>query len=164
MNLDPVILAELKRATDALQTAVGDVAGGLQATRTDVHAVGDTVAAIGTAVAAVAAAVATVNTNVNAVKAGTGIKSIQRGITTKPASAIYSTDVTISPVNLAKARLSLLTSAICNVSDSNFSTVQLQLVNATTLRVTGYYTSFNPSTGMTSYVGIPVSWEVIEEF
>jgi len=164
MNLDPVILAELKRATDALQTAVGGVAGGVQSARTDVHAVGDTVAAVGTAVAAVAAAVATVNTNVNAVKAGSGIKSIQRGITTKPAGGTQFVDVTISPVNLAKTRLSLLTSAICNASGSLFSTVQLQLVNTTTLRVTGNYSNFDGSTGLTSYVGIPVSWEVIEEF
>lgn len=164
MNLDPVILAELKRATDALETAVGGVAAGVQGTRTDVHEVGDTVAAVGTAVAALAAAVTTVNTNVNAVKTATGIKSIQRGVTTKPTGAIYATDVTISAVNLAKARVSLLTSAMCNADGSNFSTVQLQLVNSTTLRVTGYYTMFNPSTGMTNYVGLPVSWEVIEEF
>ena len=75
-----------------------------------------------------------------------GIKSVQRGVATVPTGGGGTVNVSISPVNTAKS--------FCNVLNAggyaeSANTVQVQLQNSTTLRVTGY-----PST--------PCSWEVIE--
>ena len=87
-----------------------------------------------------------------------GIKSIQRGVTTGGFNAT-ATNVTIAPVNLAKAYINLLTHYSSNLSNTSFSQVQVEFVNASTIKVTGQYVV--PGNG--SYA-IPVAWEVIEEY
>ena len=87
-----------------------------------------------------------------------GIKSIQRGVTTGGFNATATT-VTIAPVNLAKAYINLLTHYSSNLSNTSFSQVQVEFVNASTIKVIGQYVV--PGTG--SYA-IPVAWEVIEEY
>ena len=87
-----------------------------------------------------------------------GIKSIQRGVTTGGMNATVN-NVTIAPVNLAKAYINLLTNYSSNLSNTSFSQVQVEFVNASTIKVTGQYVV--PGTG--SYA-IPVAWEVIEEY
>ena len=87
-----------------------------------------------------------------------GIKSIQRGVTTGGMNATVN-NVTIAPVNLAKAYINLLTHYSSNLSNTSFSQVQVEFVNASTIKVTGQYVV--PGTG--SY-DIPVAWEVIEEY
>ena len=87
-----------------------------------------------------------------------GIKSIQRGVTTGDMNATVN-NVTIAPVNLAKAYINLLTNYSSNLSNTSFSQVQVEFVNASTIKVTGQYVV--PGTG--SYA-IPVAWEVIEEY
>ena len=87
-----------------------------------------------------------------------GIKSIQRGVTTGGMNATVN-NVTIAPVNLAKAYINLLTHYSSNLSDTSFSEVQVEFVNASTIKVIGQYVV--PGTG--SYA-ISVAWEVIEEY
>ena len=87
-----------------------------------------------------------------------GIKSIQRGVTTGGMNATV-TNVTIAPVNLAKAYINLLTNYSSNLSNTSLSQVQVEFVNASTIKVTGQYVV--PGNG--SYA-IPVAWEVIEEY
>ena len=87
-----------------------------------------------------------------------GIKSIQRGVTTGGFNATVN-NVTIAPVNLAKAYINLLTNYSSNLSNTSFSQVQVEFVNASTIKVTGQYVV--PGNG--SYA-IPVAWEVIEEY
>ena len=87
-----------------------------------------------------------------------GIKSIQRGVTTGGMNATVN-NVTIAPVNLAKAHINLLTNYSSNLSNTSFSQVQVEFVNASTIKVIGQYVV--PGTG--SYA-IPVAWEVIEEY
>ena len=87
-----------------------------------------------------------------------GIKSIQRGVTTGGMNATV-TNVTIAPVNLAKAYINLLTNYSSNLSNTSLSQVQVEFVNASTIKVIGQYVV--PGTG--SYA-IPVAWEVIEEY
>ena len=87
-----------------------------------------------------------------------GIKSIQRGVTTGGFNATEN-NVTIAPVNLAKAYINLLTHYSSNLSNTSLSQVQVEFVNASTIKVTGQYVV--PGTG--SYA-IPVAWEVIEEY
>lgn len=87
-----------------------------------------------------------------------GIKSIQRGVTTGGMNATVN-NVTIAPVNLAKAYINLLTNYSSNLSNTSLSQVQVEFVNASTIKVTGQYVV--PGTG--SYA-IPVAWEVIEEY
>ena len=87
-----------------------------------------------------------------------GIKSIQRGVTTGGFNATEN-NVTIAPVNLAKAYINLLTHYSSNLSNTSFSQVQVEFVNASTIKVIGQYVV--PGTG--SYA-IPVAWEVIEEY
>ena len=87
-----------------------------------------------------------------------GIKSIQRGVTTGGMNATV-TNVTIAPVNLAKAYINLLTHYSSNLSSTSFSEVQVEFVNASTIKVTGQYVV--PGNG--SYA-VPVAWEVIEEY
>ena len=87
-----------------------------------------------------------------------GIKSIQRGVTSGGMNATV-TNVTIAPVNLAKAYINLLTHYSSNLSNTSFSQVQVEFVNASTIKVIGQYVV--PGTG--SYA-IPVAWEVIEEY
>ena len=87
-----------------------------------------------------------------------GIKSIQRGVTTGGFNATVN-NVTIAPVNLAKAYINLLTNYSSNTSNTSFSQVQVEFVNASTIKVTGQYVV--PGNG--SYA-IPVAWEVIEEY
>ena len=87
-----------------------------------------------------------------------GIKSIQRGVTTGGFNATV-TNVTIAPVNLAKAYINLLTNFSSNLSNTSLSQVQVEFVNASTIKVTGQY--MVPGNG--SYA-IPVAWEVIEEY
>ena len=87
-----------------------------------------------------------------------GIKSIQRGVTTGGMNATVN-NVTIAPVNLAKAYINLLTHYSSNLSNTSFSQVQVEFVNASTIKVTGEYVV--PGTG--SYA-ISVAWEVIEEY
>ena len=87
-----------------------------------------------------------------------GIKSIQRGVTTGGFNATVN-NVTIAPVNLAKAYINLLTTCSSNLSNTSFSQVQVEFVNASTIKVTGQYVV--PGNG--SYA-IPVAWEVIEEY
>ena len=87
-----------------------------------------------------------------------GIKSIQRGVTTGGMNATVN-NVTIAPVNLAKAYINLLTNYSSNLSNTSLSQVQVEFVNASTIKVTGQYVA--PGTG--SYA-IPVAWEVIEEY
>ncbi len=87
-----------------------------------------------------------------------GIKSIQRGVTTGGMNATVN-NVTIAPVNLAKAYINLLTHYSSNLSSTSFSQVQVEFVNASTIKVIGQYVV--PGTG--SYA-ISVAWEVIEEY
>ena len=87
-----------------------------------------------------------------------GIKSIQRGVTTGGMNATVN-NVTIAPVNLAKAYINLLTHYSSNLSNTSFSQVQVEFVNASTIKVIGQYVV--PGTG--SYA-IAVAWEVIEEY
>ena len=87
-----------------------------------------------------------------------GIKSIQRGVTTGDMNATV-TNVTIAPVNLAKAYINLLTHYSSNLSNTSLTQVQVEFVNASTIKVTGQYVV--PGSG--SYA-IPVAWEVIEEY
>ena len=87
-----------------------------------------------------------------------GIKSIQRGVTTGGMNATVN-NVTIAPVNLAKAYINLLTHYSSNLSNTSFSQVQVEFVNASTIKVTGKYVV--PGDG--SYA-ISVAWEVIEEY
>ncbi len=87
-----------------------------------------------------------------------GIKSIQRGVTNGGMNATVN-NVTIAPVNLAKAYINLLTHYSSNLSNVSFSQVQVEFVNASTIKVTGQYVV--PGNG--SYA-IPVAWEVIEEY
>ena len=87
-----------------------------------------------------------------------GIKSIQRGVTTGGMNATVN-NVTIAPVNLAKAYINLLTHYSSNLPNTSFSQVQVEFVNASTIKVIGQYVV--PGTG--SYA-IPVAWEVIEEY
>ena len=87
-----------------------------------------------------------------------GIKSIQRGVTTGGFNATVN-NVTIAPVNLAKAYINLLTNYSSNLSNTSLSQVQVEFVNASTIKVIGQYVV--PGTG--SYA-IPVAWEVIEEY
>ena len=87
-----------------------------------------------------------------------GIKSIQRGVTTGGFNAT-ATNVTIAPVNLAKAYINLLTNYSSNLSNTSLSQVQVEFVNASTIKVIGQYVV--PGTG--SYA-ISVAWEVIEEY
>ena len=87
-----------------------------------------------------------------------GIKSIQRGVTTGGMNATVN-NVTIAPVNLAKAYINLLTNYSSNLSNTSLSQVQVEFVNASTIKVIGQYVV--PGTG--SYA-IPVAWEVIEEY
>ena len=87
-----------------------------------------------------------------------GIKSIQRGVTTGGFNATVN-NVTIAPVNLAKAYINLLTHYSSNLPNTSESLVQVEFVNASTLKVTGQYVV--PGNG--SYA-IPVAWEVIEEY
>ena len=87
-----------------------------------------------------------------------GIKSIQRGVTNGGMNATVN-NVTIAPVNLAKAYINLLTHYSSNLSNTSFSQVQVEFVNASTIKVIGQYVV--PGTG--SYA-IPVAWEVIEEY
>ena len=87
-----------------------------------------------------------------------GIKSIQRGVTTGGMNATVN-NVTIAPVNLAKAYINLLTHYSSNLSNTSFSQVQVEFVNASTIKVIGQYVV--PGTG--SYA-ISVAWEVIEEY
>ena len=87
-----------------------------------------------------------------------GIKSIQRGVTTGGLNATVN-NVTIAPVNLAKAYINLLTNYSSNLSNTSLSQVQVEFVNASTIKVIGQYVV--PGTG--SYA-ISVAWEVIEEY
>ena len=125
-----------------------------------------TLAALATSVAnvkavadALATSVANVKGTVDTINATPrGIKSIQRGVTTGGMNATV-TNVTIAPVNLAKAYINLLTHYSSNLSNTSFSQVQVEFVNASTIKVIGQYVV--PGTG--SYA-IPVAWEVIEEY
>ena len=87
-----------------------------------------------------------------------GIKSIQRGVTTGGFNATE-TNVTIAPVNLAKAYINLLTNYSSNLSNTSLSQVQVEFVNASTIKVIGKYVV--PGNGSHA---IPVAWEVIEEY
>ena len=87
-----------------------------------------------------------------------GIKSIQRGVTTGGMNATV-TNVTIAPVNLAKAYINLLTNYSSNLSNTSLSQVQVEFVNASTIKVTGEYVV--PGSGA---YPVSVSWEVIEEY
>ena len=87
-----------------------------------------------------------------------GIKSIQRGVTTGGLNATV-TNVTIAPVNLAKAYINLLTNYSSNLSNTSHTQVQVEFVNASTIKVIGQYVV----QGTGSYA-IPVAWEVIEEY
>lgn len=87
-----------------------------------------------------------------------GIKSIQRGVTTGGFNATVN-NVTIAPVNLAKAYINLLTNYSSNLSNTSLTQVQVEFVNASTIKVTGQYVV--PGNG--SYA-VPVAWEVIEEY
>ena len=125
-----------------------------------------TLAALATSVAnvkavadALATSVANVKGTVDAINATPrGIKSIQRGVTTGGFNAT-ATNVTIAPVNLAKAYINLLTNYSSNLSNPSLTQVQVEFVNASTIKVTGQYVV--PGNG--SYA-IPVAWEVIEEY
>ena len=87
-----------------------------------------------------------------------GIKSIQRGVTNGGFNATEN-NVTIAPVNLAKAYINLLTNYSSNLSNTSLTQVQVEFVNASTIKVTGQYVV--PGNG--SYA-VPVAWEVIEEY
>ena len=87
-----------------------------------------------------------------------GIKSIQRGVTTGGFNATVN-NVTIAPVNLAKAYINLLTNYSSNLSNTSLSQVQVEFVNASTIKVIGKYVV--PGNGSHA---IPVAWEVIEEY
>ena len=87
-----------------------------------------------------------------------GIKSIQRGVTTGGFNATVN-NVTIAPVNLAKAYINLLTNYSSNLSNTSLTQVQVEFVNASTIKVTGQYVV--PGNGSHA---IPVAWEVIEEY
>ena len=125
-----------------------------------------TLAALATSVANVKAladaqtnTLANVKGTVDAINATPrGIKSIQRGVTTGGFNATVN-NVTIAPVNLAKAHINLLTNYSSNLSNTSLSQVQVEFVNASTIKVTGQYVV--PGNG--SYA-IPVAWEVIEEY
>ena len=108
---------------------------------------------------ALATSVANVKGTVDAINATPrGIKSIQRGVTTGGFNATVN-NVTIAPVNLAKAYINLLTNYSSNLSNTSLSQVQVEFVNASTIKVTGKYVV--PGNGSHA---IPVAWEVIEEY
>lgn len=125
-----------------------------------------TLAALGTSVAnvkavadALAVTLANVKGTVDTINATPrGIKSIQRGITQNTGGASFA-NVTIAAVNLSKSYLSLLTDYSSNASNTIESHASLSFVNATTIKVTGYY-----AVSGVGAVPIPVSWEVIEEY
>ena len=87
-----------------------------------------------------------------------GIKSIQRGVTTGRFNATVN-NVPIAPVNLAKAYINLLTHYSSNLSNTSFSQVQVEFVNASTIKVTGQHLN----TG-NDRLPFAVSWQVIEEY
>lgn len=87
---------------------------------------------------------------------GRAIKSIQRGVTTPGATGVIS--VTISPVNMAKARVSLLSSRAKNFGNTYDTLTQVRLASSTTLEVTGY--TVTDSANQPN----PVSWELIEDY
>ncbi len=125
-----------------------------------------TLAALGTSVAnvkavadALAVTLANVKGTVDTINATPrGIKSIQRGVTTVTGGAT-SINVTIAAVNLAKSRLSLLSSFAWNADNAVYSKASLAFVNATTIKVEGFYFV----SGIGPYAE-SVSWELIEEY
>ena len=177
MSLDPIILAELQRggpplwvsgrtypkgwevrSTANLQRYVRKVAG---AGGTDPSADADNwepwTKTVETLLSSLSTSVANVKAVVDSISAAPrGIKSIQRGVTTPGATGVVS--VTISPVNTAKTRVTLLTSRSNNYSNNFMTTSQVRLVSATSLEVTG----FTLTDGANQVHA--VAWEVIEEY
>ncbi|MDP3229375.1 MAG: hypothetical protein Q8N13_15540 [Acidovorax sp.] len=177
MNLDAIILAELQRggpplwvsgrtypkgwevrSPTNLQRYVRKVPG---AGATDPNADADNWEPWSKTVDATLATLTTSIANVKAVvdaisAAPRGIKSIQRGVTTPGATGVVS--VTISPVNTAKTRVTLLTSRSNNYSNNFMTTSQVRLASATSVEVTGFtVTDSAPQLHA-------VAWEVIEEY
>ena len=145
-------VANVKAVADALATSVANVKAVADAqtnTLANVKAVAD---AQTNTLANVKGTVDTINATPR------GIKSIQRGVTNGDMNATVN-NVTIAPVNLAKAYINLLTNYSSNLSNTSFSQVQVEFVNASTIKVIGQCVV--PGTG--SYA-IPVAWEVIEEY
>ena len=89
---------------------------------------------------------------------GGGIKSVQRGVSTQTSTGVELL-VTISAVNPAKTKVSLLTSRYgVNATSGGEGRIQVRLVSATQLGIYGHVT--DAATGTT--YAIPVSWEVVE--
>ena len=183
MSLEPIILAELQRggpplwvsgrtypkgatvrSPTNLQQYVRKVAG---ASAADPSADSDNwelwSKTVDTTLATLATNIANVKAVVDAISAAPrGIKSIQRGITTKALSAAEFMDVTIAAVVPSKTTVSLLSSSVLSTgSYDNWYLQQVSLLNATTLRVTGRLAMYDATNGW-RYSGVPVSWEVVE--
>lgn len=187
MNLDAIILAELQRggpplwvsgrtypkgatvrSPTNLQQYVRKVAG---AGATDPSADTDNWEPWSKTVDATLATLATNIANVKAVvdaisAAPRGIKSVQRGISTIPTNGPNRyIDVTIAAVVPAKTTTNLLSAHVLSGgSYDGWYMQQLSLLNATTLRVTGGFSNYNPSNYTYSYSGQQVSWEVVEYY
>ena len=120
-----------------------------------------------TTLATLATNIANVKAVVDAISAAPrGIKSIQRGISTIPTNGPNRyIDVTIAAVVPAKTTTNLLSAHVLSGgSYDSWYMQQLSLLNATTLRVTGGFSNYNPSNYTYSYSGQQVSWEVVEYY
>ncbi len=124
-------------------------------------------AALDTSVAnvkAVADALAVSVANVKAVvdssaAAPRGIKSIQRGVTSGGGLNNTTTNVAITPVNLNKSYITILSNVVHSGSSTVSSENRVEFVNASTIKVTGQHLN----TG-NDRLPFAVSWQVIEEY
>ena len=184
MNLDAIILAELQRggpplwvsgrtypkgatvrSPTNLQQYVRKVAGaGAADPSADTDNWEPWTKTVETLLSSLSNSVANVKAVVDSISAAPrGIKSIQRGVTTKSLSADEFTDVTIAAVVPSKTAVSLLSATVMGGSYNNVYQQQVALLNATTLRVYGCISYYDTTNGY-RFSGAPVSWEVVEYY
>lgn len=123
-----------------------------------VTGVGEGVSALGPIVAAINAKADAIGVNLGDVKAGTGIKPIQRGLA-EPTLASGSTgvlDVTVSAVNLAKAVV-IVSTWVRDGQTATHSGVLARLTSATNLRLT---CGPSATTGTSRFAS--VEWQILE--
>ena len=131
-----------------------------KAVDTTLEALATSVANVKTVADALAVSVANVKAVVDSSAAAPrGIKSIQRGVTSGGGPNNTTTNVAITPVNLNKSYITILSNVVHNGSSTVSSENRVEFVNASTIKVTGQHLN----TG-NDRLPFAVSWEVIEEY
>ena len=131
-----------------------------KAVDTTLEALATSVANVKTVADALAVSVANVKAVVDSSAAAPrGIKSIQRGVTSGGGINNTTTNVAITPVNLNKSYITILSNVVHSGSSTVSSENRVEFVNASTIKVTGQHLN----TG-NDRLPFAVSWQVIEEY